>query len=151
MIWQPYTVHIVASLPAYCVGGHAIWCTRAPLIFFKIVEWNLPYRVMRQFGLQQDIPVDFNTSEDLHDTDLRGRGRGDPCDWSQHHHVFIALWGSWRDHVITANALQGSIQYDHPYMVWFRTITCRFIVAAPERLLEFGPEPVGVTLEILVN
>ncbi|XP_057533750.1 serine/threonine-protein phosphatase 7 long form homolog isoform X2 [Amaranthus tricolor] len=65
MTWQPYTAAKMDALPHICTSGHEIWRSRCPLICFGIVELHLPYRVMRQFGLEQVIPHACDTQPQL--------------------------------------------------------------------------------------
>ncbi|KAI0503599.1 hypothetical protein KFK09_014533 [Dendrobium nobile] len=51
VIWQPYTPDIQAQVAQICLSGADIWTARVPLISWKRVEWHLPDRVLRQFGL----------------------------------------------------------------------------------------------------
>ena len=138
VIWQPYTAHVIESLPTYCVIGQALWHIRAPFICFELVEWHFPDRVMRQFGLQQAILENLDTSVQLHDMDMRGKG--EPFDWTKYHRDFIAYWDTHHNHVVNANALQGPINYDDSYMGWFRRITRRFVIAPVERPPDFIAE-----------
>uniref|UniRef100_A0A2N9J4B1 Aminotransferase-like plant mobile domain-containing protein n=1 Tax=Fagus sylvatica TaxID=28930 RepID=A0A2N9J4B1_FAGSY len=73
VIWEPYTDDVLSSLPEYCRIGQEVWRSVTPLICFQIVEWHLPNRALRQFGMQQDIPQPANTDVKLHDCDLRGK------------------------------------------------------------------------------
>ena len=41
--------------------------------FFWLVEFHLPDRVLRQFGLKHEQPKDANTSRNLHKIDARGK------------------------------------------------------------------------------
>nr|POE59806.1 serine/threonine-protein phosphatase 7 long form like [Quercus suber] len=50
-----------------------MWSAVVPLACFCIVEKHQPDRVLRQFGLVQDIPIDVDTNERLHGIDLRGK------------------------------------------------------------------------------
>uniref|UniRef100_A0A2N9J2M8 Aminotransferase-like plant mobile domain-containing protein n=1 Tax=Fagus sylvatica TaxID=28930 RepID=A0A2N9J2M8_FAGSY len=61
VIWEPYTDDVLSSLPEYCRIGQEVWRSVTPLICFQIVEWHLPNRALRQFGMQQDIPQPANT------------------------------------------------------------------------------------------
>ncbi|GFS36484.1 hypothetical protein Acr_00g0046210 [Actinidia rufa] len=63
--WRPYD-DIMHELPDYCRVASDIWVSRSPLVCFEVVEWHLPDRVCRQFGLRQIIPVAANTSPELH-------------------------------------------------------------------------------------
>ncbi|KAK9100371.1 hypothetical protein Scep_023801 [Stephania cephalantha] len=73
VIWEPYPETVIRDMPAYCSSGRAIWRTRAPLLFFCVVEMYNPDRVMRQFGLKQRIPPLHSTNMELHNIDLRGK------------------------------------------------------------------------------
>ncbi|KAK9148305.1 hypothetical protein Scep_007062 [Stephania cephalantha] len=79
VIWEPYPETVIRDLPAYCSSGRAIWRTRAPLLFFCVVEMYNPDKVMRQFDLKQMIPPLYSTSMELHKIDLRGKT---DKDWS---------------------------------------------------------------------
>ncbi|KAK9107061.1 hypothetical protein Syun_023072 [Stephania yunnanensis] len=79
VILEPYPETVIGDLRAYYSSGRAIWRTRAPLLFFCVVEMYNPDRVMRQFGLRQMIPHLQSTSIQLHKIDLRGKT---DKDWS---------------------------------------------------------------------
>ncbi|KAF7808263.1 serine/threonine-protein phosphatase 7 long form-like protein [Senna tora] len=53
IVWQPYKHQ---ELPEYCLVGSNIWQAHVPLIYFHIIEWHQPDRVLRQFGMDQSIP-----------------------------------------------------------------------------------------------
>ena len=44
-----------------------------PLIHFWVVEGYRPERVLRQLGMKQGIPVDVDTSTELHKITLQGK------------------------------------------------------------------------------
>ena len=50
-----------------------MWRSRVPLICFWLVEFHLPNRVLRQFGLKQEQPEDADTNHNLHKIDVRGK------------------------------------------------------------------------------
>ena len=54
-----------------------------PIICFATVEFHQADRVMRQFGLRQNIPPDPINLDQVHRNDLRGRNERD---WVAHHH-----------------------------------------------------------------
>ena len=69
MTWQPYLEPYFTSiqLSSMCAIDENIYLMRCPLICFYAVEYHLPHRVARQFGLQQEFPVEpFSTSIELH-------------------------------------------------------------------------------------
>ena len=71
-MWQPYEAHF-DDLLLWCVAGRAVWTTTEPLVCFHIIEKHTPDRVIRQFGMIQEIPHDVDTDEVLHKIDLRGK------------------------------------------------------------------------------
>nr|XP_023924359.1 serine/threonine-protein phosphatase 7 long form homolog [Quercus suber] len=72
IVWEPYRNYL-GSLPAYCTAGQRIWSSIVPLIHFWVVEGHHPERVLRQFGMKQDIPINVNTSTELHKITLQGK------------------------------------------------------------------------------
>ncbi|KAL5138685.1 Serine/threonine-protein phosphatase 7 long form [Glycine soja] len=59
-LWEPYTTNVMSVLPPICLVGSVTWCAAVPLICFHVVEWHQPDRVLRQFGMQQPIPNQWN-------------------------------------------------------------------------------------------
>uniref|UniRef100_A0A2N9G5I4 Aminotransferase-like plant mobile domain-containing protein n=1 Tax=Fagus sylvatica TaxID=28930 RepID=A0A2N9G5I4_FAGSY len=101
-----------------------VWRSVTPLICFQIVEWHLPNRALRQFGMQQDIPQPANTDVKLHDCDLRGKVHEN---WRQRWRHYISIWDHRREHVVTRDKMVGLMAYHDPYMDWYLRITRRFI------------------------
>uniref|UniRef100_A0A2N9IAZ4 Aminotransferase-like plant mobile domain-containing protein n=1 Tax=Fagus sylvatica TaxID=28930 RepID=A0A2N9IAZ4_FAGSY len=104
--------------------GREVWRSVTPLICFQIVEWHLPNRALRQFGMQQDIPQPANTDVKLHDCDLRGKVHEN---WRHRWRHYISIWDHRREHVVTRDKMVGLMSYHDPYMDWYRRITRRFI------------------------
>ena len=50
-----------------------MWRSKIPLICFWLVEFHLPDRVLRQFGLKQEQSEDVNTNRKLHKIDVKGK------------------------------------------------------------------------------
>uniref|UniRef100_A0A2N9F4Q3 Aminotransferase-like plant mobile domain-containing protein n=1 Tax=Fagus sylvatica TaxID=28930 RepID=A0A2N9F4Q3_FAGSY len=121
---EPYTDDVLSSLPEYCRIGQEVWRSVTPLICFQIVEWHLPNRALRQFGMQQDIPQPANTDVKLHDCDLRGKVHEN---WRHRWRHYISIWDHRREHVVTRDKMVGLMSYHDPYMDWYRRITRRFI------------------------
>ncbi|RVW94916.1 Serine/threonine-protein phosphatase 7 long form-like [Vitis vinifera] len=95
---QPYVDDMNVGLPDYCTVGKDIWCTILPLICFHIIEWHRPDRVLR------------------HDVD-----------WTTRHGDYIRRWSSRREHIARGEMTIGSLGYHDPYMVWYPSITIRFL------------------------
>ena len=74
MIWEPYGSgddlgrDITFPLNRKCTEERHLWRMICPMVCFFAVEWHLPNRVMRQFGLYQKTPPDYK------DTDLELHG-----------------------------------------------------------------------------
>jgi hypothetical protein len=67
--WQPYLepYFVNIQLRSMCDIGEDIYLMRCPLICLYAVEYHLPHRVARQFGLQQEFLMEpFSTSIELH-------------------------------------------------------------------------------------
>ncbi|KAK9089684.1 hypothetical protein Scep_028766 [Stephania cephalantha] len=122
--WEPYPETVIRDLPAYCSSGRAIWRTRAPLLFFCVVEMYNPDRVMRQFGLKQKIPPLHSTSMKLHKIDLRGKTDKDR---SAEHSAYVCLWNERASNIATDEILEEPLEFYDPYMLWYRRITRRFM------------------------
>ncbi|KAI4296149.1 hypothetical protein L6164_036131 [Bauhinia variegata] len=124
MIWQPYTPDLLALLPDICLRDQHVWRTIAPLICFDVIEWHRPDRVLRQFGLHQEIPMECDTEAKLHAIDKRGRHH---YEWPVYHRQYIQLWEARKDTVATGEPGGHPMHYQDPYMKWYRRITRRMI------------------------
>ncbi|GFZ19793.1 hypothetical protein Acr_28g0004980 [Actinidia rufa] len=141
--WRPYNA-IMHELPDYCRVGSDIWVSRSPLVCFEVVEWHLPDRVCRQFGLRQVVPEAPNTSPALHGIDMRGRAR---TDWTQFHREHIDRWHHRLEYLVVGVIDDTAMHYDDPYMVWYRRIT-RTLVGNPAHRPTSGYVEIGSTIEI---
>jgi hypothetical protein len=55
------------TLNAICYRDQELWRAELPLIFYYVVEWHLPNRVVHQFGGLQTVVVQHEaTSQYLH-------------------------------------------------------------------------------------
>ena len=59
--------------PNFRIKGSNVWRLKISLIYFCLVEFYLPDRVLQQFGLKQEQPVDVNTNRELHKIDAKGK------------------------------------------------------------------------------
>ncbi|XP_075663205.1 serine/threonine-protein phosphatase 7 long form homolog [Castanea sativa] len=62
VVWQPYEAEL-GHLPTFCVARRDMWTARVPLVCFWLVEKHTPDRVLRQFGMVQEIPEDVDTDD----------------------------------------------------------------------------------------
>ncbi|KAK4487505.1 hypothetical protein RD792_005851, partial [Penstemon davidsonii] len=116
-VWQPYHLE---ELPAICLQGQHRWMSKVPLICFEKVEWHFPDRVLRQFGMLQGIPDPCDTIRDLHTIDRRGKRH---VDWARWHEQYINLWINYQNFVVNGDFGVEHMDYNHPYMIWYRSIT----------------------------
>ncbi|XP_057481584.1 serine/threonine-protein phosphatase 7 long form homolog [Actinidia eriantha] len=141
--WRSYNA-IMHELPDYCRVASNIWVSRSPLVCFKVVEWHLPNRVCRQFGLRHGVPEAPNTLPALHGIDMRGRAR---TDWTQFHREHIDRWHHRHEYIVVGVINNAAMHYDDPYMVWYRRIT-RTLVRNPTHQPTSGYVEIGSTIEI---
>ena len=121
-MWEPYRNYL-RSLPAYCTAGQHIWRSIVPLLHFWVVEDHHPERVLRQFGMKQGIPIDVDTSPELHKLTLQGKQHQN---WVQLHQLHIDKWAAHAE-IADAPPFHGEMSYNDEYMVWFRPRTVRHI------------------------
>ncbi|KAL0007448.1 hypothetical protein SO802_008950 [Lithocarpus litseifolius] len=121
VVWQPYEAEL-ESLPPWCVAGRAVWTATVPLVCFHLVEKHTPDRVVRQFGMIQEIPRAIDTDTVLHAIDLRGKVG---VDWVRKHAVHIVEWGNRLQR--RCEGVLGDMPPQHEYFDWFRRVTRRFI------------------------
>lgn len=147
--WTPFTADVLSELPNYCVRDMGLWSVTCPLINFDVVEFHYPGRVMRQFGLVQEIPEPLESAiwNRLHRMTRQGL-KG--VDWRERHAAHIDSWNARRDHVLRGSPAFGSMDYHSPYMVWYRTIT-RLLVGNPSHRPAHGVRPVAATHELWVR
>ncbi|KAK9269837.1 hypothetical protein L1049_025410 [Liquidambar formosana] len=146
-IWQPYSEEMIASLPKYCRDGMEIWRTRSPLICFEVVEWHFPERVLRQFGIRQQVPDMCDTESTLHRIDRRGHSGKN---WLHEHKSYIQMWEERRGRIVDGDVSDKHMRYDDPYMVWYRSIT-RLLIGNPVHRIEDGYQGAGGVAELLTR
>ena len=107
MTWSPYSVDMLAQLPPCCSMGRNIWQARVPLICFYVVEWHVPDRVLRQFGLTQDIPEAIDTENSLHAMAFRA-----VTNWNEQHTKYIQIWNDRKNYIVPGGATDIHIYMD---------------------------------------
>ena len=90
VVWQPYEAEL-GHLPALCVTGRDVWMARVPLVCFRLVEKRTSDRVVRHFGMVQEVPPSVDTDDAFRKIDLRGKTR---VNWRDKHISHIQVWKS---------------------------------------------------------
>ena len=125
IVWELHT-HTLGSLPTYCTVRQHIWRAKMPLIYFWIVEWHHPERVLRRFGMKQPVTLVVDMSTNLHNISLQGKWEKD---WEVEHDPFIWQWANRVNVVRGSSLLDGDDTYLVEYMMWYNHNTRRYITA----------------------
>ncbi|CDP12451.1 unnamed protein product [Coffea canephora] len=149
-IWMPYTDDILARLPDYCKRGERIWRARLPLIFWYIIEFHCPDRVMRQFGMRQEVPEPVDTNRGgLHQLDLSGYpGRN----WADFHKGWIGYWNA-RATAEVPGVPTTTFRPSNAYLEWYHNHTILYITPPIQQHTQHGQMLHGVSgqFEYLVS
>ncbi|KAL0462002.1 UNVERIFIED_CONTAM: hypothetical protein Slati_0087800 [Sesamum latifolium] len=112
-IWQPY------NMDSDCIMAYAadftpeLWRSACHLIFYAFVKIHHPERVLRQFGMRQNIP-EMPDSRDMTLHKISHKARTG-TDWDKTYR----MW----------------------YWEWYNNITCRFTSSSTNRRVESGYQP----------
>ncbi|XP_061352903.1 serine/threonine-protein phosphatase 7 long form homolog [Gastrolobium bilobum] len=104
------------------------WLAICPLIYYHIVVYQQPDRVLRQFWFRQPIPAPpVDCPPDMSTTTLRGKP---DVDWTVRFAAYVAQWND-RDHLVVENlhALEseGHLSVNSRYIQWYRGVTRRWL------------------------
>ncbi|KAL0430462.1 UNVERIFIED_CONTAM: Serine/threonine-protein phosphatase 7 long form [Sesamum radiatum] len=88
-----------------------LWRSTCPLIFYAIVEIHHPERVLRQFGMRQNIP-EMPDSRDmtLHQISRKARTG---TDWGVQHILHIRRWQRRRDTIVNRPPISNERHTEH--------------------------------------
>lgn len=92
------------------------------MIYYHIVEWHQPDRVLQQFGLQQPIPLPAMQDRRLHNIQYQGNYNFDELLSD-----YIQIWNNRAAYVVQGYQLQRPPHYHSAYMEWFRSRSRRWI------------------------
>ncbi|KAK1604459.1 hypothetical protein QYE76_028132 [Lolium multiflorum] len=128
--WEPYGTyyHIsagMADLNPKCTEEARFWHMRCPLICMWLVEYHQPHRVMRQFGLYQECPPQWqDTDQTLHTLDRQRQRK--ITNWPFHHRGNVTAF----QHCLEAIRNAGHVEivpHDlaafNNYLQWFHQST----------------------------
>ncbi|KAL0294518.1 UNVERIFIED_CONTAM: Serine/threonine-protein phosphatase 7 long form [Sesamum radiatum] len=115
-----------------------------------LVEMHHPERVLRQFGMMQNIPDQPDTRDmSLHKI-TRSNRTG--TDWVLQHILYITRWQRRYDTVIQRQPISNRRDTDRGYWEWYNNITRHFVSSSTDRRVESGYQPGDAPmLQIVVN
>ncbi|KAL0376281.1 UNVERIFIED_CONTAM: hypothetical protein Scaly_0745700 [Sesamum calycinum] len=138
-IWQPYDMESNVIMAYAGDFNPQLWRSICPLIFYAIVEMHHSERVLRQFGMMQNIPDQPDTRDmSLHKI-TRSNRTG--TDWVLQHILYITRWQRRYDTVIQRQSISNRRDTDRGYWEWYNNITRHFVSSSTDRRVESGYQP----------
>ncbi|KAL0403310.1 UNVERIFIED_CONTAM: Serine/threonine-protein phosphatase 7 long form [Sesamum radiatum] len=112
-IWQPYDMDSDRIMAYAADFTPELWRSTCPLIFYAIVEIHHPERVLRQFGMRQNIP-EMPDSRDmtLHQISRKARTG---TDWGVQHILHIRRWQRRRDTIVNRPPISNERHTERGY------------------------------------
>ncbi|KAK4389156.1 Serine/threonine-protein phosphatase 7 long form [Sesamum angolense] len=136
---QPYDMESNVIMAYAGDFNPQLWRSICPLIFYAIVEMHHPERVLRQFGMMQNIPDQLDTRDmSLHKI-TRSNRTG--TDWVLQHILYITRWQRRYDTVIQRQPISNRRDTDRGYWEWYNNITRHFVSSSTNRRVENGYQP----------
>ncbi|KAL0320256.1 UNVERIFIED_CONTAM: protein MAINTENANCE OF MERISTEMS [Sesamum radiatum] len=137
-IWQPYDLDSDVIMAYAADFNPQLWRSSCPLIFYAIVEMHHPERVLRQFGMRQNIPEAIDTRDmSLHQ--IRKNRTG--TDWNLQHIQYISRWQKRYDTVVQRPPISNRRDTERGYWEWYNNITRHFVSSSTNRRVESGYQP----------
>ncbi|KAK1612457.1 hypothetical protein QYE76_036130 [Lolium multiflorum] len=128
--WEPYGTYYrigagMADLNPKCLEEARFWRMRCPLICMWLVEYHQPHRVMRQFGLYQECPPQWqDTDQTLHRLDRKRQRK--ITNWPDHHRGHVTTFQHCLEAVRNAGHVE-IVPHDlaafNNYLQWFHQST----------------------------
>nr|XP_051212666.1 serine/threonine-protein phosphatase 7 long form homolog [Lolium perenne] len=128
--WEPYGTYYrigagMADLNPKCLEEARFWRMRCPLICMWLVEYHQPHRVMRQFGLYQECPPQWqDTDQTLHRLDRQRQRK--ITNWPDHHRGHVTAFQHCLEEVRNAGNVE-IVPHDlgafNNYLQWFHEST----------------------------
>ena len=87
-----------------------MWTTTVPLLYFQIVEYYHPERVMQQFRLLQRCPkwLTDNFNKSVHYVKLTGKSG---VNWRRQHAQYYRLWNERAQNVVRDDNFHSGVDY----------------------------------------
>ena len=114
------------------------------LVCFHLVGKHTLDRVIRRFGMIQEVPRNVDIDTVLHAIDLRGKVG---VDWMRALH--ITHWGNCLQRC--CQAVLGDMPPQYQYFDWFKRVTRRFINVLGATLILMVTSPCLLHLTILLS
>ncbi|KAL0285788.1 UNVERIFIED_CONTAM: Serine/threonine-protein phosphatase 7 long form [Sesamum angustifolium] len=137
-IWQPYDMESNVIMAYAGDFNPQLRRSICPLIFYAIVKMHHPERVLRQFGMMQNIPDQPDTRDmSLHKITRSNRTAqiGFCSTYS------TSLDGKDDDTVIQRQPISNRRDTDRGYWEWYNNITRHFVSSSTDRRVESGYQP----------
>ncbi|KAL0422274.1 UNVERIFIED_CONTAM: Serine/threonine-protein phosphatase 7 long form [Sesamum latifolium] len=116
-----------------------LWRSSCPLIFYAIVKMHHPERVIRQFGMRQNIPEATDTRDmSLHQISRKNRTG---TDWNLQHIQYTSRWQRRYDTVVQRPPISNRRDTERGYLEWYNNITRHFVSSSTDRRVESGCQP----------
>ncbi|KAK1667641.1 hypothetical protein QYE76_055800 [Lolium multiflorum] len=124
--WEPYGTYYrigagMTDLNPKCLEEARFWRMRCPLICMWLVEYHQPHRVIRQFGLYQECPPQWqDTDQTLHRLDRKRQRK--ITNWPDHHRGHVTVFQHCLEAVRNAGHVE-IVPHDlaafNNYLQWF--------------------------------
>uniref|UniRef100_K3ZDL2 Aminotransferase-like plant mobile domain-containing protein n=1 Tax=Setaria italica TaxID=4555 RepID=K3ZDL2_SETIT len=121
--WQPYEGEdkLPFAVSIMCAVDDDLYRMKYPLICFYVVEYRLPDRVARQFGIRQIWPTPAtSTSVELHNVDRKKKRK--VSKWHAFHQAYIEEWEQFHDNVDKNDDPHTNSEY-RQYQTWYQGAT----------------------------
>ncbi|KAL4344838.1 hypothetical protein AHAS_Ahas11G0218400 [Arachis hypogaea] len=107
--------NVFAVFPNDILQHRLMWSAIVPLISFEGIEWHASDRVMRQFGLAQEVPREATRLAESHNVVLTGPKNKD---WRVEHSGYIMRWTNRLSFVLVGDPALH-YQASDRYMQWY--------------------------------
>ncbi|KAD6453009.1 hypothetical protein E3N88_07714 [Mikania micrantha] len=121
--WRPYE-EVISFLPEICTSGIRSWQSECYVIYWDVVEFYTPQRVMRQFGMVQHIPSPFplsiNDHMKLHTLTRSGKPERN---WMNTHLEYVTVWNQrWQNVIQGVRCAKPTVEPNYMQWFWSRTV-----------------------------
>ncbi|KAL4275806.1 hypothetical protein AHAS_Ahas20G0144000 [Arachis hypogaea] len=120
-VWNPYSPDHIENIvvPNDILQHRLMWSVVVPLISFECIEWHASDRVMRQFGLVQEVPGEATHLAESHNVVLTGPKNKD---WTVEHSGYIMRWTNHLSSVLVGDPALHYQASDQVYAMVYRSI-----------------------------